>query len=567
MSSPPIAYARYFDFTTFATLNPATPLPGPAVDTEYNRIKSTTDQIIASLALIQRSDGAPANGIITWESLSQSLQDLIVGQQAANDDAQASADAAAASAAAALQSETAAAASATAASQSAAAASASASAASASVAAASGSAAAAAGSATSSANSATASANSATASADSATASQTSASSSSASTQTAIAAAGAAQVSADNALAAANAAQAASAGAVGRNKIINGDFRVNQYYADGGNLTPASGHSYVVDRWAQSCTVGGVLTYEKFQFMMHITVAAFHVPNPGDYIVFMQEIEANNCTDLLWGSAGALPVTLSFDVYSMVAGLYSGAIRSYDGARSYVFTYSVPVADVWTKIAVTIPGDVTTPASWPPYGVAGYLSVYFDLGSGSTFKGTPGVWSGANFWSAPGTVQLSANAAANFYLRDVQLELAPPGATPANPIATPFEFRQYGTEFHLCERYFQRYAFSGAQYIATGQCISGSVCLAPFMFRTIMRAPPTATIPATGSNDTQANFQNASGSAAASGTFGITRIDENCARVDGSGYSVFVAGNATQLFASGQPTAKSVFTSLRSFKP
>lgn len=69
MSSPPVRYQRYFDFTTYASQNPDKPLPGGSVDVEYNRIKTTTDQIIDRLALIQRSDGALADNIINTNSI------------------------------------------------------------------------------------------------------------------------------------------------------------------------------------------------------------------------------------------------------------------------------------------------------------------------------------------------------------------------------------------------------------------------------------------------------------------------------------------------------------------
>ncbi len=69
MSSPPVKYQRYFDFTTYATNFPDKPLPGPSVDQEFNRLKSTTDQTIDRLNLIQRDDGKLQDGAITTNSL------------------------------------------------------------------------------------------------------------------------------------------------------------------------------------------------------------------------------------------------------------------------------------------------------------------------------------------------------------------------------------------------------------------------------------------------------------------------------------------------------------------
>lgn len=48
--------------------------PGTALDTEFNNIATVTDQIRANMALIQRDDGALANGSVTFNSLSPTLQ-------------------------------------------------------------------------------------------------------------------------------------------------------------------------------------------------------------------------------------------------------------------------------------------------------------------------------------------------------------------------------------------------------------------------------------------------------------------------------------------------------------
>ena len=48
--------------------------PGQSLDIEFQDVKTTTDQNLANLALIQRDDGAIANGIVTYDSLSVALQ-------------------------------------------------------------------------------------------------------------------------------------------------------------------------------------------------------------------------------------------------------------------------------------------------------------------------------------------------------------------------------------------------------------------------------------------------------------------------------------------------------------
>lgn len=77
--SAPAPYNPAFNFTDFQTANPTTPLPANALDAELFDVKITTDQIIAALAIIQRSDGALFNGIVTADSLSTAVLNLMGG--------------------------------------------------------------------------------------------------------------------------------------------------------------------------------------------------------------------------------------------------------------------------------------------------------------------------------------------------------------------------------------------------------------------------------------------------------------------------------------------------------
>ena len=51
--SQPQPFSRSYSFTNFQAANPTTPLPGSAVDVEFNNVKATLDQVLTNLALIQ----------------------------------------------------------------------------------------------------------------------------------------------------------------------------------------------------------------------------------------------------------------------------------------------------------------------------------------------------------------------------------------------------------------------------------------------------------------------------------------------------------------------------------
>lgn len=61
MSTPPVPYERQYDFTSFATNHPKSPLPGLKVDAELNEVLTSIASLISRLAEIQRPDGALAN--------------------------------------------------------------------------------------------------------------------------------------------------------------------------------------------------------------------------------------------------------------------------------------------------------------------------------------------------------------------------------------------------------------------------------------------------------------------------------------------------------------------------
>jgi hypothetical protein len=72
--SQPAPYNRSFSFTNFQASQPSAPIPGSQVDLELGNVKKTFDGVLSNLALIQRDDGALANGSVTFDTLSPALQ-------------------------------------------------------------------------------------------------------------------------------------------------------------------------------------------------------------------------------------------------------------------------------------------------------------------------------------------------------------------------------------------------------------------------------------------------------------------------------------------------------------
>ena len=137
-------------------------------------------------------------------------------------------------------------------------------------------------------------------------------------------------------------------------------------------------------------------------------------------------------------------------MYSSLTGTFGGVIKNGGSTRSYPFSYSIPVANTWTAISITIAGD--TSGTWLTTNGIG-ISIVFGMGVGSTASGTAGAWAGANYVSATGATSVVGTNGATWYITGVQLEK---GST-----ATSFDYRPYGTELRLAQRYFQT-SYSGS---------------------------------------------------------------------------------------------------------
>ena len=251
-----------------------------------------------------------------------------------------------------------------------------------------------------------------------------------------------------------NIAQSGSNNVTFRNRIINGACVIDQRNA-GAALTVNSGTDFFpVDRFlAVGTAASGVFTVQRSStaptgfinsILATVTTTDASLAATDQYYV-SQIIEGLNVADLAWGTASAATVTLSFWVYSSLTGTFGGAVRNSAANRSYPFTYTISSANTWEQKSVTIAGDTT--GTWLTTNGKG-LDITWTLGLGSTFSGTAGVWAGANYKGASGVTNVMATNGATFYITGVQLE--------AGTTASPFEYRQYGTELALCQRYYEK---------------------------------------------------------------------------------------------------------------
>ena len=287
-----------------------------------------------------------------------------------------------------------------------------------------------------------------------------------------------------------NIAQSGSNNVTFRNKIINGAMVIDQRNAGASVTIPATGGQYTLDRWAAGASqaskysvqqnAGSVTPPAGFANYLGVTSLSAYSLAAGDLFYIYQSIEGFNTADLNFGTANAQTITLSFWVRSSLTGTFGGSLRNDAANRFYPFSYTISSANTWEQKSVTITGDTT--GTWVGATNGSGLNVYFGLGVGSTYSGTAGSWTGSSFYSATGATSVVGTNGATFYITGVQLE--------AGTTASPFEYRQYGTELALCQRYFYMVS-KGTGEIGVGWNYTSSQASWITYFPVTMRTAPS----------------------------------------------------------------------------
>lgn len=285
-----------------------------------------------------------------------------------------------------------------------------------------------------------------------------------------------------------------------KNRIINGGMTIDQRNA-GASVTPTVTNTYTLDRWAAVLSVaskysvqqnaGSVTPPAGFINYLGVTSLSAYTVGAAEVFLVNQRIEGLNVADLSWGTANAKTVTLSFWVRSSLTGTFGGSLKNSDSTRSYPFSYTISAANTWEQKTITVAGDTT--GTWLTTNGIG-INVGFSLGAGSTLSGTAGAWAGANYVSATGATSVVGTNGATFYITGVQLEVGSQ--------ATSFDFRSYGTELALCQRYYEKsYDISVApgtgsnsgRFQQAGSSNSGGDMTLNIRFCVVKRTNPTMT--------------------------------------------------------------------------
>jgi len=250
---------------------------------------------------------------------------------------------------------------------------------------------------------------------------------------------------------------AISTGAVQfRNRIINGDMRIDQRLAGTANAALLTGQDvYTADRWAVWRNASGAnYTVQRIanagapgnDFALQATVTSSATPGTNDIYFMHQKIEGYNVNDFGLGTANAAFFTISFHVRSSVTGTFGLIATNGAKNRSFATTYTVNAANVWEYKVITVKGDVA--GVWAKDNTTG-LDIIWSLGAGSGASTAAGAWVAGGFYNVAGAVQFVGGAVgATFAISNVQVE--------RGSVATPFEVRPFAMELGMCKRYYHK---------------------------------------------------------------------------------------------------------------
>jgi len=277
-----------------------------------------------------------------------------------------------------------------------------------------------------------------------------------------------------------------------KNRIINGAMMIDQRNA-GASVTVSNGTvTYITDRWNVYEDTSGAISSQQsstapegFTNSLLISVTSAGSATSGQICRLQQRVEGFNVADFGFGTAAAKTFTVFFWVRSSLTGTYCVNFRNNAADRSYVATYTISAANTWEQKSVTVAGD--TSGTWLTTNGVG-MFVSFDLGSGSNANTTAGAWTAADKQNTSAQANWIGTASSTFYITGVQLEK---GST-----ATSFDYRPYGTELALCQRYYEYGTMYGVSYNSSGVQVQRS----QMNFQILKRSTPSVTVSvATGS--------------------------------------------------------------------
>jgi hypothetical protein len=282
-----------------------------------------------------------------------------------------------------------------------------------------------------------------------------------------------------------------------RNIIINGAMAVSQRATSFSETTAAT---YTTDRWLRH--VGNSFNFDTtitqsttvpagtgLPNSLKVAVDTAVTPSGSDNAGMGQRIEGNVVKQLAYGAATGKSATLSFWVRSNKTGTYTVMFGMNNGSSTssekylHVKEYTISSANTWEHKEITLPANTVQALTTTT--TEGFRIVWW-LAVGSSDHVSADTWIQSDSYSSTSNqVNFMDNTSNEWYLTGCQFELGEQ--------ATPFEHRSFGDELARCQRYYEKYEYTGSyHHIMNGMANSTlDEIECPFYFMTTKRTPPT----------------------------------------------------------------------------
>lgn len=240
-----------------------------------------------------------------------------------------------------------------------------------------------------------------------------------------------------------------------RNKIINGNFRVNQYLLTYPYLIPAGG-AYFIDRWlgfgsvaskfqvTPISNINAGLGFPISQYGLKISsIAGGYNPGVNEFYNVAQRIEGLNIQDLGWPNAGGSPAILSFAAaLNSGTGTLGGILK--DSAGTYSFGFQVALTSVWKRFNIPI---TPPPGGTFPITSSLGMTLLFDYAADPGVLAPSTGWNAGSYQGVVGDTQFTIASGITLSITDVMLS--------GGNQFVPFPQEDFATMLARCQRYFE----------------------------------------------------------------------------------------------------------------
>lgn len=256
----------------------------------------------------------------------------------------------------------------------------------------------------------------------------------------------------------------------------------------------------------------------------------------GELLAVRQAIEAQDLQHLLYGSAEAAMLVLSFWIKSPKVGTHCVAAYQPDSGRHFVREFTVTSADSWQRVSVNFPGDT---GGLINNDTGSGLEVVWPLIAGSDFQASADGWGLGQDYATSSQQNLLDNLSNELWLAEVQLEVG--------SVATAFERVPLQLELQRCYRYFELEGLVASMRYGIALAFSTTGAQTNWVCRAEKRATPSIVFAAA------SEFDVLYGSASSAQVTNISAaaIEKKSFVIDVMVPSVLTAGEACEILDDG----------------